>query len=119
MENAQWRELIQPGYLGLMGDDDAQEGAFLKNEQNITAAMPGGAKCNIKCGPGMLRKINNQTRQSQEEKVFMLDIDHFMEGTTPMNHAVPALNVVHGNAGSLFRGAITDTLHDAMEPRDA
>ena len=119
LENAQWRELIQPGYLGLMGDDDAQEGAFLKNEQNITAAMPGGAKCNIKCGPGMLRKINNQTRQSQEEKVFMLDIDLFMEGNTPMNHAVPALNVVHGNAGSLFRGAITDTLHDAMEPRDA
>ena len=67
----------------------------------------------------MLRKINNQTRQSQEEKVFMLDIDLFMEGNTPMNHAVPALNVVHGNAGSLFRGAITDTLHDAMEPRDA
>ena len=119
LENAQWREPIQPGYLGLMGDDDAQEGAFLKNEQNITAAMPGGAKCNIKCGPGMLRKINNQTRQSQEEKVFMLDIDLFMEGNTPMNHAVPALNVVHGNAGSLFRGAITDTLHDAMEPRDA
>ena len=119
LENAQWRELIQPGYLGLMGDDDAQEGAFLKNEQNITAAMPGGAKCNIKCGPGMLRKINNQARQSQEEKVFMLDIDLFMEGNTPMNHAVPALNVVHGNAGSLFRGAITDTLHDAMEPRDA
>ena len=119
LENAQWRELIQPGYLGLMGDDDAQEGAFLKNEQNITAAMPGGAKCNIKCGPGMLRKINNQTRQSQEEKVFMLDIDLFMEGNTPMNHAVPALNVVHGNAGSLFRGAITDTLHAAMEPRDA
>ncbi len=119
LENAQWRELILPGYLGLMGDDDAQEGAFLKNEQNITAAMPGGAKCNIKCGPGMLRKINNQTRQSQEEKVFMLDIDLFMEGNTPMNHAVPALNVVHGNAGSLFRGAITDTLHDAMEPRDA
>ena len=119
LDGTPWRELIQPGYLGLMGDDDAQEGAFLKNEQNITAAMPGGAKCNIKCGPGMLRKINNQTRQSQEEKVFMLDIDLFMEGNTPMNHAVPALNVVHGNAGSLFRGAITDTLHDAMEPRDA
>ena len=42
-----------------------------------------------------------------------------MEGNTPINRAVPALNVVHGNAGSLFRGAITDTLHDAMLPTEA
>ena len=81
--------------------------------------MPGGAKCNIKCGPGTLRKVNNQTHQSQEQKVFMLDLDLFMEGNTPMSHAVPALNVVHGNAGSLFRGAITDTLHEAMQPERA
>ena len=119
LDGTPWRELIQPGYLGLMGDDDAQESAFVKNEQSITAAMPGGAKCNIKCGPGLLRKVNNRTREEQEEPVFMLDLDLYMEGNTPINHAVPALNVVHGNAGSLFRGAITDTLHDAMEPENA
>lgn len=118
LEDTPWRELIQPGYLGLMGDEDAQEGAFLKNEQSITAAMPGGARANIKCGPGMLRKVHNQTKQATEEKVYMLDIDLYMEGNTPMNHAVPALNVVHGNAGSIFRGAITETLHDALEPQD-
>lgn len=116
LSDTPWRELIQPGYLGLMGDDDAQERAFIKNEQSITAAMPGGAKCNIKCGPGMLRKVNNRTHQTQEESVFMLDLDLYMEGNIPLGHAVPALNVVHGNAGSLFRGAITDTLHEAMEP---
>lgn len=117
LEDTPWRALIQPGYLGLMGDDDAQEGAFAKNEQSITASLPGGAKCGIKCGPGMLRKVNAQTRQTQEEKVYMLDLDLYMEGNTPINHAVPALNVVHGNAGSLFRGAITDRLHDAMLPQ--
>lgn len=116
LSDTPWRELIQAGYLGLMGDDDAQERAFIKNEQSITAAMPGGAKCNIKCGPGMLRKVNNRTHQTQEESVFMLDLDLYMEGNIPLGHAVPALNVVHGNAGSLFRGAITDTLHEAMEP---
>lgn len=116
LSDTPWRELIQAGYLGLMGDDDAQERAFIKNEQSVTAAMPGGAKCNIKCGPGMLRKVNNRTHQTQEESVFMLDLDLYMEGNTPLGHAVPALNVVHGNAGSLFRGAITDTLHEAMEP---
>lgn len=117
LEETPWRELIEPGYLGLMGDDDAQENAFVKNEQSITAAIPGGAKCNIKCGPGLLRRHNAQTRQTQEEKVYMLDLDLYMEGNTPINHAVPALNVVHGNAGSIFRGAITETLHESMQPR--
>ena len=116
LEDYQWRELIQPGYIGLMGEDDAQESAFLKNEQTVTMAMPGGAKANIKCGPGLLRKVNNRTRQTSEEKVYMLDL--FMEGNTPLNQAVPALNVVHGNAGSLFRGAISDTLFDAMQPAE-
>lgn len=116
LEDYAWRELIQPGYIGLMGEEDAQESAFLKNEQTVTMAMPGGAKANIKCGPGLLRKINNRTRQSVEEKVYMLDLDLYMEGNVPLNQAVPALNVVHGNAGSLFRGALSDTLFDAMQP---
>ena len=118
LEQYTWRELIQPGYIGLMGEEDAQESAFLKNEQTITMAMPGGAKANIKCGPGLLRKVNNRTRQTVEEKVYMLDLDLFMEGNMPLSQAVPALNVVHGNAGSLFRGAISDTLFDAMQPAE-
>ena len=48
----------------------------------------------------------------------MLDLDLFMEGNMPLSQAVPALNVVHGNAGSLFRGAISDTLFDAMQPAE-
>jgi len=119
LEDSAWRDLIQPGYLGLMGDDDAQERAFLKNEQSITVAVPGGSKANIKCGPGLMRKVNNKTHETLEESVYMLDLDLYMEGNTPISRAVPALNVVHGNAGSLFRGAITDALHDAMLPTEA
>ena len=117
MEKMPWQELITPGYLGLMGDDDAREDAFVKNEQNITTALPGGSKANIKCGKGVLRKVNNKSRATVEEPVYMLDIDVYMEGNTELSHVAPALNVVHGNADSLFRGAITDTLHEAMEPQ--
>jgi len=119
LDGTPWRELIEPGYLGLMGDDDAQEQAFLKNEQSITAAVPGGSKANIKCGPGLMRKVNNKTHETQEEPVYMLDLDLYMEGKTPISHAVPALNVVHGNAGSLFRGAVTDAMSAAMGPTPA
>lgn len=118
LEEYAWRDLITAGYLGLMGDEDAQEQAFAKNEQSINASMPGGAKAGIKCGPGTMRKVNNRTGSSTQEPVFMLDLDLFMDGKTPINHAVPALNIVHGNADSLFRGAVTDTLLEAMSPRN-
>lgn len=117
MDVTPWKELITPGFLGIMGDDDAREDAFVKNEQNVTANLPGGSRCNIKCGKGVLRKVNNQTRATVEEPVYMLDLDVYMEGSTQLSHVAPALNVVHGNADSLFRAAITDTLHNAMEPQ--
>ena len=49
----------------------------------------------------------------------MLDLDLFLEGKTTLEHAVPALNVVHGNAGSLFMGALKKPMIEAMEPEDA
>ena len=113
-----WKELITPRFLGLMAEPDAQETAFLKQELTATFQTPGGAKANVKSGPGLLRKINNRTRETTEEKVFMLDLDLYMDGKTELGHAVPALNIVHENAGSLFRSAITETLRDAMEPQE-
>ena len=118
LEDMLWKELITPGFLGLMAEPDAQETAFLKQELTATFQTPGGAKANVKSGPGLLRKINNRTRETTEEKVFMLDLDLYMDGKTELGHAVPALNIVHENAGSLFRSAITETLRDAMEPQE-
>ena len=112
-----WKELITPGFLGLMGEEDAQESAFLKHELTATFQVPGGAKANVKSGPGLLRKVNNRTRETTEEKVFMLDLDLFMDSKIELGQAVPALNIVHENAGSLFSAALTDTLSDAMEPQ--
>lgn len=117
LEDMLWKELITPGFLGLMGDEDAQEQAFLKNELSATVQMPGGAKANVKSGPGMMRKVNNRTRETTQERVFMLDLDVFMDSRIELNHTAPALNIVHENADSLFRAAITDTLEDAMNPR--
>ena len=119
LDDLPWRDLIAPGYLGLMADEDAQGQTFLKCEQYVTASMPGGAKANVKCGPGLLRKVDNRTRQSEEQKVFMLDLDVFFDNKTLLDHAVPALNIVHGNAQSLFHGAVRRPLLDAMGPEEA
>ena len=119
LEDCLWKELITPGFLGLMGDEDAQEQAFMKNELTATVQMPGGAKANVKSGPGLMRKVNNRTHETTEERVFMLDLDLYMDSKIELNHTAPALNIVHDNAGSLFRAAVTDTLADAMEPQKA
>lgn len=113
-----WQQLIAPGYLGLMADEDAARQNFIKCEQTVTATMPGGAKANIKCGPGLLRKVDNRTRQVEEQKVYLLDLDVFFDGKMPLGQVTGALNIVHDNAASLFAGAVQQPLLDAMEPEE-
>ena len=44
LEDCLWRELIQPGYLALLADEDAQESAFSKCELSASLNLPGGAR---------------------------------------------------------------------------
>jgi uncharacterized protein (TIGR04255 family) len=59
-------------------------------------------------------------RGNVEEKEirFILDNDVFMLGNIEMKHSAGALNTVHTNADRVFRGAITELLHNAMEPQE-
>ncbi len=41
-----------------------------------------------------------------------------MNGTMAVNLAVGGLNTLHNHATAVFRGAITDRLHEAMIPLD-
>ncbi len=117
LEDTPWRELIAPAFLGIMGEEELPEQTFQKAEQSVTLALPGGCRSNIKCGRGTMRKVHNKTRAVTEEPVYMLDLDIYMEGNNALSHVAPSLNVVHTHADSIFRAAITDTLHEAMEPR--
>ena len=47
---------------------------------------------------------------------FIFDMDLFMAGNTPCTLAAAALETLHGHAGRLFEGALTDTLRTAMDP---
>ena len=40
-----------------------------------------------------------------------------MPGQIPVNVSAGALQTLHSQAWSVFRGAITDQLHEAHEPR--
>ncbi len=112
LEGTPFSELIQPGYLGLMADEDINERAFAKITQEADVALPGGCRLKLHCGPGMIKRNNVE----EQEIRFILDNDVFMMGNIEMKHSAGALNTVHTNADRIFRGQITSTLHDAMEP---
>lgn len=112
LTDLQFRDLFQPGYLGLLGEEDARESGFARAGQDIELALTGGCRVKMHAGPGMLQK----GKVKDEEVKFILDNDIFMMGNLPVAQVAPALQTVHIQADRIFRGAITQTLHDAMEP---
>lgn len=114
LEGVPFRELIQPGYLGLLGEDDVNEQSFARSGQDIELQLSGGCRVKLHAGPGMLQR----GKVKDEEVKFILDNDVFMLGKLPMNQCAPALNTVHIQADRLFAGAITQQLHQAMEPEE-
>lgn len=112
IENVPFRELIEPGYLGMMADEDVQEQAFLRATQEAELNVPGGCRLKLHCGSGMIKRNNVEDKEVK----FILDNDIYMAGKVEIKHSAAALNTVHGNADRIFRGQITDRLHEAMEP---
>ena len=71
-----------------------------------------GCRAKIHAGPGLIKKngvANNEVH-------FILDLDIYMPGNIPVNLSAGAMQTLHSQAYSIFRGAITDTLFDAMGP---
>lgn len=112
LEDTPFSELIRPGYLGLMADEDVNERAFGRLTQEAEVSLPGGCRLKLHCGPGMIKRNNVEEKEIR----FILDNDVFMVGNIEMKHSAGALNTVHTNADRIFRGQITDTLHNAMDP---
>lgn len=113
LEGTPWKDLLEPQYLGLLASEDVQEQAFARCTQDVEAAIPGGCRMKLHVGPGMIKRGNDT---SDKEVKLILDLDVSMGGNVPVNMAAAAMQTAHTQAGSIFRDAITDTLHDAMEP---
>ncbi len=114
LEDVPYRELLQPQYVGILADEEAQEGAAGRSTVDAEIGLRGGCRMKLHAGPGMVRT----PAMSQEVPRFVFDEDLFMPGKVPVNLSAPTLHMLHSQAYSIFRGAITETLHDAMEPID-
>ena len=114
LEGTPFRDLIAPQYLGLLADEEIAEPNVGRCSMDAELAIRGGCRAKIHAGPGMI------TRNGQQDKEvkFIFDQDLYMAGNIPVNHSAGALQTLHSQADSIFRGAILDPLHEAMDPRN-
>ena len=112
LEGTVFQELITPSYLGLLAEDDVSESGAARCSVDAEIGIRGGCRLKVHAGPGMIKRIGQQ----DNEVKFVLDLDLFMPGNVPINYAAGALQTLHSQAWPIFRGAITDKLHDALEP---
>ena len=114
LEDAAYSQLIQPCYLGVLGEEDVNETSTARSTVDADTALRGGCRVKLHAGPG---RVNKAGRQDPEVK-FVLDFDLYMPGNVQVNYSAGALQTLHDQSFGLFRGAITDMLHQAMEPMD-
>lgn len=112
LEKIPFRDLIEPAYLGILSIDNLDEKRALRSSVDAEFAVDGGCRAKIHAGPGMVKRNN----APDNEIKFIFDQDLYMAGNIPVNYSAGTLETLHSQAYSLFRSAITDQLHNALEP---
>ncbi len=107
-----YRELLQPCWLGPIAEEDVLETAATRSAVDSEISLRGGCRVKIHAGPVLV----NRGGKTEDEPRFAFDQDLYMTGKIPVNYSAGSLETLHSQAYPIFRGAITDMLHDAMEP---
>lgn len=113
LEGVPFSELFRPSYVGLLQENALAENTFTRCSVDADFAIRGGCRAKIHAGPGLVKRNG----QSDKEIKFVFDQDLYMSGNVAVNLSAGALQTLHSQAFAIFRGAITDTLHNAMDPQ--
>ena len=109
MEDLLWDDLIQPAFLGILGEPDVVETDVSKCALDVETALAGGYRMKMHAGPGLLRG-----GKEDKEVKFILDSDFSAAGDLAADSVPAKLEDLHRYAVRLFRGAITPQAHEAM-----
>lgn len=112
LEDTPWRELFHPAYLGVLNDPALDEKCVGKASTETQLTFPDQSHLTLRTGPGRL-KLGNQM---EADVRFIVDIDCSVSGQLSGSIVPEKLSLLHGHASAIFRGAITETLHNAMGP---
>ena len=113
LEGVPFRKLFQPNYLGPLMDEEVMEMGTSRCSIDFDTAIRGGCRVKIHAGPGMVKKNG----QMDSEMKFIFDQDVYLPSRVPVNLSAGTLQSLHAQADSIFRGAITEELHEAMGPQ--
>lgn len=122
LTDRRWNDLFQPQVLGILDDDEIDESEVIKCSVDVERRLGDRFGIKLHAGPGSIRRTIRsasglQTIQEPETR-FILDLDVYSSGNTPLNAAAETLDALHGHADRIFSDAITDALHDALEPAE-
>ncbi len=112
LEGTPFFQLFAPCYLGPLAEEDVAEGNALRCNVDTEMVIRGGCRVKLHAGPGLIKRPG---REDKEIK-FIFDQDLYLPGQLPVKLSAGALQTLHSQAYALFRGAITEKLHEAMEP---
>ena len=113
LEGKKFSDLIVSRYLGPLADEEIDENTATRCGLDMEMAIHNGCRMQLRAGPVQMKQKDHQ----DQEKTFLFDQDLYIAGNIPLNLSAAAMNTLHAQAWSIFRDAITDTLHEAMEPK--
>ena len=114
LEGVPYRDLIESHFLGPLAMENVAEQSALRCSVDTELQIRNGCRVKIHAGPGRI-KLGGK---DDPEVRFIFDQDLYMSGNVPVPYSAGALETLHSQAYSIFRGAITDTLFEAMAPED-
>lgn len=120
LTHCRWNDLFQSQYLGVLDNDSIDENAVAKCVTEVEMKLDDKCSLKLHAGPGNIRR-NIQTPNGiqtiqEPETRFLFDQDLFCGGNIKLPDVMDTLALLHEHADRTFSEAITDTLHDAMEP---
>lgn len=116
LEDTPWRDLFEPAYLGPLLHEDVPERNFNKVALDTELALGGSCRARIHSGTGLVKR-NVPNAQPDNEVKFLLDLDISMIGQTEPRLAAAGMETLHRHASSIFMGAMTDTMREALDPQ--
>lgn len=103
-----WTELLEPHVLGILGSRDVGESVY--NFQSVYEIHLADGQSKVKMDIGFVEAANG------EDPHFKIDSDFYKSKKTAISDAAETLDFLRKRGSRLFRWAITERLHEAMEP---
>jgi uncharacterized protein (TIGR04255 family) len=105
--NVPWRELLSSSLIGMLGSPDTD--TFVENLEMLQEIQ-------LSEQNGTARIATKLAKTQEGENIFILDSDFFVAAKTNVDDAMAKLAFFNSRSTRLIRWAVTDRLHNALEP---